>query len=389
MGKQYISTVSASHAHSLDILAVAVTDKFTITVSSDGYAAFWDNKQDDVHDPHDHVTKHLISDMGIHHVAVFENILPGLTTKIVLMAFACFDSSVRMYYFTNDDIATFAPVDTGKTFSDGFWVPGFFKCPLSKYDQLILTKASGNASVFALNIIEDEATKALDIQVTRHLGDLTASVNTTAFPNSLGISPTVDPLVAVGYTSGDVVVYTLNGLKALFTFHSTDLQLSSKTGSDSVPRVLKFSPGGTLIAVARDNQSAGSLTLYDVKYGENVGSLTTMTHSAKTTVGGFAHEGWIMDLDFNEDGSMLASCGFDKCVRVWNVESREHEATIHISVSDLENTEINDDIDTSVCSGVAFIKRGVRAGAGGDSNEGLCVVSFDRGVRWYREAGGI
>lgn len=389
MGKQYISTASASDAHQLDILAVAITDKYTVTVSSDGYAAFWDNKQDDVHDPKEHVTKKLISTTGIHHIAVYENSLPGLTTKLVILAFACFDSSIQLYTYTNDDIDTFALLDTGKTFNKGFWAPGFFKCPQSKYDQFIATKVDGDASVFALNIAENEETKALDVQVTRKLGDLTASVNSTAFPNSLGVSPTEDPLVAVGYTSGDVVVYTLIGLKALYTFHSTDLQGSSKAGSNSVPRVLRFSPGGTLIAVARDNQSAGSITLYDVKYGENVGSLTASTHSAKTTIGGFAHEGWIMGLDFNEDGSLLASCGFDKCARVWNIESREREATIQVNASDLESTEGIEEVDTSVCSGVAFIKRGVRAGAGGDSNEGLCITSFDRGVRWYREAGGI
>ena len=46
--------------------------------------------------------------------------------------------------------------------------------------------------------------------------------------------------------------------------------------------------------------------------------------------------------------------------------------TISISISDLDDTTHNDQ-DESVASGVAFIKKGVRGGSGGDSNEGLCV----------------
>lgn len=387
MGKQYILTVTASHAHELDILGVAMTDKYTISVSSDGYAAFWDNKKDEVHNPSDSVVKKFINELGIHHIAAYENIPPELTQKVVLLAFACFDGSIKFYYYTNEDLETFQELDTGSTFKSSFWTPGFYKDPKSKQDMFISTKANGLAAVYGLNIKDVEGT--IEITVSDLLGELHVTVNNAAFPNSLGVSKASDGLVAVGYTSGDVAVFTLHGLKALFTFHSTDLQVAENIGSSSVPRVLEFSPGGTLLAVARDNQSAGLITLYDVEYGENVGSLTTLSHSTKTTVGGFAHDGWIMGLDFNTDGLLLASCGFDKCIRVWNLETREREATLQVNVTDLENTEYDGDIDSSVCSGVAFIDRGVRAGAGGDSNEGLCVVSFDRGIRWYREAGGI
>ncbi|SGZ56183.1 CIC11C00000002588 [Sungouiella intermedia] len=384
MGKQYISTVSAAQAHKLDILGVAMTGKYTITVSSDGYAAFWDNKKDEVHQPLEFVTHKLIKDIGIHHVAVFETVPTGLTTKLVVLAFGCFDGSIVFYYYRNDDLETFSLIDTGKVFSDGFWSPGFYKDPESVQNLFVVTKANGSTAVYSLSLnLED-----LSIEVADLIGTLNAS-SITSFPNSLGISLTSEALCAVGYSSGDVVVFNLKSLKQEFTFHSTDLQVEEGQGSSSIPRVVEFSPCGTLLAVSRDNQSAGSITLYDVKYGENVGSLTTLSHSAKTNIGGFAHEGWIMGLSFNEDGSLLASCGFDKCVRVWNMELREREATLVINITDLEDTTQDEEADASVCSGVAFIKKGVRGGAGGDSNEGLCVVSFDRGVRWYREAGGI
>lgn len=386
MGKQYISTVTASQAHKLDILAVAMTNKYTITVSSDGYAAFWDNKKDEVHQPLEFVVHKLINDIGIHHVAVYENVPASLTIKVVLLAFGCFDGSVAFYYYLNEDLDTFTLLDTKNVFATNLWSPGFYKDPESVQEYFVVTKANGSTAVYALNVTDTEG--AISITVTDLVGSLTAS-NISSFPNSLGVSATSDALCAVGYSSGDVVVYNLRNLKQVFTFHSTDLQVQQGQGSSSIPRVIEFSPGGTLLVVARDNQSAGSITLYDVKYGENVGSLTTLTHSSKTTIGGFAHEGWIMGLSFNEDGRLLASCGFDKCIRVWNLELREREATLQINITDLEDTTQDEDTDTSICSGISFIKKGIRGGAGGDSNEGLCVVSFDRGVRWYREAGGI
>ncbi|KAM9912197.1 hypothetical protein OXX59_002688 [Metschnikowia pulcherrima] len=386
MGKQYISTVSAAQAHNSDISAVAMTNKYTITVSSDGYAAFWDNKQDEVHTPNDFVVKKLINPIGIHHVAVFEDVPSGSTTRVVLVAFACFDGSVHFYSYTNDNLSTFTAVPA-KRFAHDFWCPGFYKDPESVQHYFVATKANGTTVVHELNITVGEDS-SVGVDLSTQSGVLNASNNFTSYPNALSVSQSSDALCAVGYTSGDVVVYSIKSHKQVFTFHSTDLQVKQGKGSTSVPRVLAFSPGGSILVVARDNQSAGSITLYDVKYGENVGSLTTSTHSAKTTIGGFAHEGWIMGLSFNEDGSLLASCGFDKCIRVWDLESREREATIQVNVTDLEDTT-HDEVDSSICSGISFIKKGVRGGPGGDANEGLCVVSFDRGVRWYREAGGI
>jgi len=38
---------------------------------------------------------------------------------------------------------------------------------------------------------------------------------------------------------------------------------------------------------------------------------------------------------------------------------------------------------------VKYIHKNVRGGLGGAKNEGLVVVALDRGIRWFREAGGI
>lgn len=385
MGKQYISTVTTSDAHRLDILAVAVTKKYTITVSSDGYAAFWDNLVNEGLIPEEQVVRKLINPIGIHHIATFEDTPSGLSTKLLLMAFACFDGSIKFFSLLNQDIATFSEVDTGNTFKSNYWCPGFYQDPKSTQHLFVATQANGRTGVYNLDLAVE--LDLINISIYTLVGELNPSNNVSSFPSSLDISS--KGICAVGYTMGDVVVYNLDGLKQLFAFHSTDYQGKEGDNSTSVPRAIKFSPGGSILVVARDNQSAGSITLYDTEYGENIGTLTTLSHSSKITIGGFAHDSWIMGLSFNADGTLLASAGFDKCVRVWNLELREREATIQISKSDLESDQNLEESDISVCSDVSFIDKGIRGGLGGDINEGLCIVSFDRGIRWYREAGGI
>lgn len=382
MGKQYISTATAADGHLLDILDVAVTARYTVTVSSDGYAAFWDNKQEENHDPHEYVKRLLVNKMGLHHVTTFETVLPSSHVKILLLGFAAFDGSITLKLIVGDDYDSLKDIEAPAALNKNCWCPCFHEDPESKNNHLVVARIGSGATVYRLNIATEGDVKVL----LEEYGHLVGSNG--AFPNSIDISYSTEAKVAIGHPNGDVLLYDLDTLKPYYTFRSTDLQQTASSGSSSIARVVKFSPGGSLLAVARDNQSSGSITLYDVKYGEDVGSLTTPSHSSKTTIGGFAHEGWVMGLCFDETGDLLASSGFDKCVRIWNLDTREREATINISVSDLENAA-GEDLDTSVASGVRFIKKGIRGGSGGDTNEGLCVVSFDRGIRWYREAGGI
>lgn len=67
---------------------------------------------------------------------------------------------------------------------------------------------------------------------------------------------------------------------------------------------------------------------------------------------------WVLILI--KKGKNLVSCGFDKCVRVWNLETSEREATINISITDLDDASNDDLQDESVASGVKFIGKGVR-----------------------------
>lgn len=393
MGKQYISTVSASQAHKSDVLGLEITPRYTISVSSDGYAKFWDNKKDEVHNPKEFVQSVFIDKSGVHHLAVYENKIPSSTIKVTIVAFACFNGLIKFKQYVNDDLTTLEDCDLELSKS---WVPGFYIDPESKQDYFIVNKMNGVTEVYTVAATAD-GDKIRSI-FTKY-GDLrngaspnASSSSSSPFAISLAVNKTDNKKCAVGYINGDVLLYDFQNLKVVYTFRSTDLVVSRNpkfNSSSSIPRVIAFSPGGTLLAVARDNQAAGSITLYDVQYGENVGTLATPSHSAKSVVGGFAHQGWILGLDFDEEGKNLVSCGFDKCVRVWNLENSEREATINISITDLDDATNDDQQDESVASGVKFIGKGVRGGAGGDSNEGICVVSFDRGIRWYREAGGI
>lgn len=386
MGKQYISTATALDAHDLDIVGLAIAAKYTITVSSDGNACFWDNKLGEAIDPNTSVITHFISSSGVHGIAVYENMLTDPRVKVVLMAFTCFDGSLVVKYFVNDDIATLKDAHIDDSYKQRYWAPAFYKHPSSKNDYFICTKTKGSTDVFDLVFAQGKFEG--DLMVTFQKYGVLELNNTADFPYSVATSASENEMAAIGYSNGDVSLYNLSTLKPVYTFDSTDLQFA-RTGTNSTPRALAFSPSGELLAVARDNQSSGSISLYDVTYGENVGVLTSPSHSTKSTVGGFAHDGFIMGLSFNETGKFLASCGFDMCVRVWDIETRQREATLNLSTTDFETVSEVQDSDKSIASGVSFIKQGIRSGYGADTNDGLCVISFDRGVRWFREAGGI
>jgi len=68
--------------------------------------------------------------------------------------------------------------------------------------------------------------------------------------------------------------------------------------------VVEFNPDGSILASGgRDN----NLRVWDVASGQQIANLT-------------GHAGWVLGVDFNADGSQIVSGSGDGSVRLWQVE---------------------------------------------------------------------
>jgi len=305
------------------------------------------------------------------------------TIKVSLVATVSFSGEIFFYMINASDGSINAlEVDLGlKTNRDAFWAIQWSKDEEGQSHKFAATQATGAVKIWTFNIesIDKVSFTPLD----------TVKPQTKKFATCLDLTSSKD-LLATGFQNGDVILTQTETGKPVFTFHNFGLKGS--TQSSSTIRSVKFSPLGSLLAVASDSGSYGIITIYDTVYGENVGSFTIPSHSSDVPVGVFAHDGWVFEIDFNETGDFLVSAGYDGKVRVWNVTTREREATLALSTTDYDDDDINnEDLENTSSSaiGVKFIKKGTRGSAGGDNNDGLVVISLDRGIRWFREAGGI
>lgn len=341
---------------------------------------FWSNNVTETDVAKEHVHEFFVHKTGLHHVAVFEDILE--TTKISLVATVSFSGEIFFYIINGSDTnITSLNVDLGtKTNRDAYWAVQWSKDEEGKNHKFASTQATGATKVWDFKIESFDKVSFTPITTVK------SQIKT--FATSVDIS-SANHLLATGFQNGDVVLTQTDTFKPVYTFRNFGLQGSAQ--SSSTIRCVKFSPLGTLLAVASDSGSYGNITLYDTVYGENVGSFTIPSHSSQVPVGAYAHGGWVFEIDFNETGEFLTSAGYDGKIRVWNVTTRESVATLSLSPTDFDDEDIaqEDEDASSPAIGVKFIKKGTRGGAGGDNNEGLAVISLDRGIRWFREAGGI
>lgn len=376
MSTPFISTATVGSAHSSDILGVSITKKFTITCSSDGFLKLWNNNSSErkLH------CELLVDKLGLHHVEVLEDVFDA--HKVLLISTVSFRGIIYIFKYDYDSDKLidlkFDPLNSGVSKKKSFWAPIFDT--MAGCTIFACTTVTGKTIVFDVTI--DEGNFKFSYK-----GELFA--NDTSFATCI-CSKIADNRIVVGHQNGNAYLYDFQQMLLSFNFESYGLKSSSDNNSLHIVRSVKFSPNNSeLLAIANDSGSFGTISLYDVKFGEYLGSFTLSTHSSNVGVGNFAHSKWCLAIDFNEQGDKLVSCSLDNTVRVWDVESRTFLTSLKLNETDLDDKDVAqlNDMDSSACTSIKYIPPGIFGEDG--LNEGIVVVGFDRSIRWFREAGGI
>ncbi|QLG71217.1 hypothetical protein HG535_0B02560 [Zygotorulaspora mrakii] len=424
MSNVFISTANCGKAHDADIFGLSVCNPYTVTCSGDGSIKLWKNNLLDNELPRNNYIRQFVHKTGVHHVEVFHSVERGGNELCII---ACVSFSGHIFFYNVDiesgdlnELNLLSPKEDKKS----YWAIKWYKSDDSNIcHRFAATDVKGSTYVWRFHPFEEELDEeqAQKEKMKReakarrngeYVPDKDAEIDSTfrsatvrphlmldaeipaqkpAFATCIDISSS--GLIATGFSNGNVVISQLRTLRPIHNFEAFGIQ-GIEQNSNTV-RDVKFSPLGTILAVASDSGSYGCVTMYETEYGERIGSLTVPTHSNQATIGAFAHSGWVFGLSFNSTGEFLASCGYDSKVRVWDVKSRERVSTLNITASDIEEEqeilledEHGDSLKFPPVMAVKFINKGVRKGMGSDTNEGLCCVCMDRSVRWFREAGG-
>ncbi|CCH62985.1 hypothetical protein TBLA_0I03300 [Henningerozyma blattae CBS 6284] len=414
MSKLFISTANAGKAHEADIFQLSVISPYTITVSGDGYLKLWINKLQDNQSPKEFVFSHFVHKSGLHHVDSYYD------HDVCIVTCVSFSGEIFMFQINTTE-HTCEPIDLIKDDTlkkKSFWAVKWFKSQdLVVSHRFAATDVKGNTYVWKFSTGVKKNAQEMEQDQRQRQGDGKRGEKkivkeeevqfaigepsmifdgvipppSPSFAICLDISPKGQ--IATGFSNGNVVVSQLSTLRPIYTFEGFGIKGIAQ--NSSTIRNLKFSPLGNLLAVANDSGSYGCITLYETEYGERIGNFSVPTHSNQSSIGSFAHMGWVFGLSFNSTGEVLASCGYDGKIRVWDIKLKERLSTINISANDIEieqdiltQDENGDSLLTPAVMDVSFIGKGIRGGMNSETNEGLVCVAMDRSVRWFREAGG-
>lgn len=388
MSKVFISTANCGKAHDLDIFGLALSAKYTITCSGDGTIKLWNNRLLDGESPKDHFTAFTIDASGVQTVGSFD------TEFGTIIACVSFSGKLSFHVVeASSESLSLKPLSllSREEEQRSYWAIKWSKsADRTVSHRFVATTVQGSTYVWKFDITGGEDQDSIFNPKLSLQGEIT--VKDPVFATSVDIS-SEKGLIATGFANGSVTVSEVRTLKPLYNFQGFGMQ-GAEQNSNTVRRV-RFSPLGTVLAVANDSGSYGCVTLYETEFGERVSQLTVPTHSNQTTIGTYAHNGWVLDLDFSPSGEFLATCGYDAKVRIWEIKSKEHVATLHMNANDIENEEDimkedenGDPLTYPPVFGVKYIKKGIRSGMGSENNDGLCCICMDRSIRWYREAGG-
>lgn len=303
----FIATHEAENAHNGDIFALSTCKRYTCSGSGDGRVLLWDNLR-----PGEAPVELVTVPAGIHHVACGED---GQ-----FLAATDFTGKVTAW---NLDSLEKIEIQELNAIKDA-WA-----CAV-QYDKLVVSTLAGNIFVFCLS----EKKQIFTLPASKNLRAVCCCVDITKDAS----------MVVAGFDSGRVILASLQTFKTLYSISCGTLS----------PRVVKFAPGGTMFAVAGDNDT---ITLFTTNGGDLVGSL-------------LGHESWIFDLTWSTSGEFLSSASQDRTAKVWNIENRSCVYTMTDSDKPL--------------FAIAWMPSGWTQGQG---REGIVTGGVERNLRWYRQAG--
>ncbi|KAL6938476.1 hypothetical protein ACO0OL_001016 [Hanseniaspora opuntiae] len=400
MSKNFIPTVHKGKAHEADIFNVQYSKFATITTSGDGYLKVWKNYLNEGDLPEDNVQSKFLTKAGLHHTSFLE--FKDLETKKSMLFIGTisftgelfiekydvekneFENDLDLKKILNFDTMMESQEDQSKSYhniieKNTFYLIKFLPMNLNNkipMDKLLLTTV--DSKVIVLDLMYQSETSTFDVtkvetlQITeKSLGFKTLQQSETPFITCMDASNKLSNVLTLGFN----------------TSHAPDSE--SVHTDPAVQYISDFKAPMTLastaVSLCMTSKRATSL------------ATTRTTHTQPKDTNTFTHTASCLAIDFNETDEFIATAGLDSVVNVWETITRERVGRIKVACSDIENNQDIMDkdpvtLETLTYPGimdVKYIHKNSRGGLGGAKNEGLVVAALDRGIRWFREAGGI